>query len=261
MVFLPLLLSSAVLAQPAAAAPSTSTTPVAALDFEFFRTRVEPIFLKKRDGHARCYTCHRSRAQFHLQTLSPGAETWSEEQSRQNFAVARRLTVPGNPEKSRLLEMPLAEEAGGTAFHPGGKHFDSREDPEWKTLAEWVRGTSSASTAAGLDFEAYRDEVEPIFLNKRDGHARCYVCHSRGTGMRLERLAEGATSWTEEQSRRNFQAVRRMVVREDPMASRLLTMPLSEDAGGTPFHPGGKHWESRDAREFQTLLHWVQGRR
>jgi len=27
-------------------------------DFEFFKTRVEPIFLKKRPGHARCYFCH-----------------------------------------------------------------------------------------------------------------------------------------------------------------------------------------------------------
>jgi hypothetical protein len=34
--------------------------------------------------------------------------------------------------------MPLAHEAGGTEFHPGGKHWDSQNDPEWKTLADWV---------------------------------------------------------------------------------------------------------------------------
>ena len=28
------------------------------LDYEFFKTRVEPIFLKKREGHTRCYVCH-----------------------------------------------------------------------------------------------------------------------------------------------------------------------------------------------------------
>ena len=29
------------------------------LDYEFFKTKVEPIFLKKRsDEHARCYVCH-----------------------------------------------------------------------------------------------------------------------------------------------------------------------------------------------------------
>jgi YVTN family beta-propeller protein len=43
-------------------------------------------------------------------------------------------------EKSRLLQIPLAHAAGGNAFHPGGKHFASKDDPEWKTLAAWVRG-------------------------------------------------------------------------------------------------------------------------
>jgi len=46
--------------------------------------------------------------------------------------------LPGVPLKSRLLVMPLAHEAGGTEFHPGGKHWESQADPEWKTLADWV---------------------------------------------------------------------------------------------------------------------------
>ena len=28
------------------------------LDYEFFKTKVQPIFLTKRDGHARCVACH-----------------------------------------------------------------------------------------------------------------------------------------------------------------------------------------------------------
>src|SRR5262249_58787360 len=41
----------------AAQGPSRSKP---SLDYEFYKTRVEPIFLKKRfaDDHARCYTCH-----------------------------------------------------------------------------------------------------------------------------------------------------------------------------------------------------------
>jgi hypothetical protein len=35
--------------------------------------------------------------------------------------------------------MPLAHEAGGNSFHPGGKHWESQSDPEWQSLAEWVR--------------------------------------------------------------------------------------------------------------------------
>jgi hypothetical protein len=36
--------------------------------------------------------------------------------------------------------MPLAADAGGVAFHPGGKHWTSQSDPEWQVLANWVRG-------------------------------------------------------------------------------------------------------------------------
>ena len=34
--------------------------------------------------------------------------------------------------------MPLAHEAGGTEFHPGGKHFATLEDPEVKRLVAWI---------------------------------------------------------------------------------------------------------------------------
>jgi hypothetical protein len=102
------------------------------VDFEFFKTRVQPLLLEKRPGHARCYVCHSTGTAFRLQALSPGATVWDEEQSQKNFEAARRFVVPGVPLKSRLLTMPLAAEAGGVAFHPGGKHWMSRDDPEWR---------------------------------------------------------------------------------------------------------------------------------
>ena len=48
---------------------------VAALDYEFFKTRVQPIFLAKRPGHARCIACHGSGTPLRLQPLDPGATT------------------------------------------------------------------------------------------------------------------------------------------------------------------------------------------
>ena len=51
-----------------------------------------------------------------------------------------RFVVPGRPLKSKLLIHPLAEEAGGDEFHGGGHHWKSQDDPEWQTLAAWVRG-------------------------------------------------------------------------------------------------------------------------
>jgi hypothetical protein len=112
-----------------------------ALDYEFFKARVQPIFLAKRPGHARCYVCHQgSSPTSYLQTLSAGAVTWNEEQSRKNFDAIRRYIVPGRPEQSRLLIHPLAEEAGGDDFHAGGRQFASRTTPEWQAIAAWIRG-------------------------------------------------------------------------------------------------------------------------
>jgi hypothetical protein len=118
-----------------------STTPT--LDFEYFRTRVQPIFLAKREGHARCISCHAQGTTMRLLPLSPGSTTWNEAESRKNFEAVVKMVTPGDPFQSRLLLHPLALEAGGTLFHNGGKHFDTRDNPEWKTMADWVRGQKS----------------------------------------------------------------------------------------------------------------------
>jgi hypothetical protein len=119
---------------------SAQSASVSTLDFDTFRTAVQPIFLHKREKLARCYVCHSQGTPLRLQRLSPGATTWDDDQSRKNFEAVRRLVVPGDPAASRLLLMPLAAEAGGVAFHPGGKHWTSQSDPEWQVLANWVRG-------------------------------------------------------------------------------------------------------------------------
>ena len=121
-------------------ASSSSTTPT--LDYEFFKAKVEPVFLNKRPGHARCVTCHTiNHVPLHLVPLSPGSTTWNEEQSRQNFELVQRVVIPGSME-SPLLRHPLAIPAGGDPAHGGGKHFQSQENPEWLTLKAWVFGAT-----------------------------------------------------------------------------------------------------------------------
>ena len=112
------------------------------LDYEYFKTRVQPIFLEKRPAHTRCYVCHgeRSNNALRLQKLAPGAKTWNEEQSRLNFETASRLVVPGRDDAGLLLLHPLAPEAGGSAYHSGGRQFASKDDPAWRALAQWARG-------------------------------------------------------------------------------------------------------------------------
>ena len=118
--------------------PASSITD---LDFEVFRTEVQPIFAEKRSGFTRCVVCHagEGRSAF-LEELSPGATMWDEAQSRRNFERVARLVTPGQPLASRLLMHPLEPAAGGDEFHNGGRQFASQDDSQFQTIASWVRG-------------------------------------------------------------------------------------------------------------------------
>jgi hypothetical protein len=124
------------------------------LDYEFFKTRVEPIFLKRRStDHARCYVCHQvahhGGGPLSLDMLSAGMTFWTEEQSRHNFEVVSKLVVPGDPSSSLFLRMPLAPEAGGLAdTHQGGRQFASEDDPDWKNMKAWVLGQKVGGSPA-----------------------------------------------------------------------------------------------------------------
>lgn len=122
--------------------PGSATAAASTLDFEVFRNRVQPILTSVRKGNARCIACHsRGGGNSYLEPLSPGSTTYTEEQSRRNFERIQRLVVPGRPLESPLLINPLAEEAGGSHWHGGGKRWQSQNDAEWRTLAAWVRGS------------------------------------------------------------------------------------------------------------------------
>ena len=135
-----LLLAAAGSLRQAESQPAASSTASASLDYEFFKAKVEPVFLAKRPGHTRCVVCHTiNNAPLHLVPLSPGSTTWNDEQSRRNFQLVQKVVVPGY-EGSKLVTHPLAEEAGGDPHHGGGQQFASKDDPDWQTLRAWVTG-------------------------------------------------------------------------------------------------------------------------
>jgi hypothetical protein len=164
--------------------------------------------------------------------------------------------------KSALLINPLDHEAGGSEWHGGGKHWHSQTDPEWQTLATWVRTKAPppVTTASGLNYDVYKTRVQPILISPRKGNARCSACHAGGGGNSyLEPLPPGTDSYTEDQSRRNFGRVSRLVVPGQPLKSLLLVNPLDHEAGGSEWHGGGKHWHSQDDPEWKALAAWVSG--
>jgi len=130
--------------QPAAQQGGGSAVSTATLDYEVFKTRVQPILMSPRKGNARCMACHATGGgNSYLEQLPPGTTTYSEDQTRRNFERVMRLVTPGDPLKSLLLINPLAQEAGGSHWHGGGKHWQSQNDAEWQTLAAWVRSGRS----------------------------------------------------------------------------------------------------------------------
>ena len=121
---------------------ASSQAPSPTLDYGFYKAKVEPIFLTKKAGHTRCVVCHEgSNNNFNLQKLE--GTSWTEAQSRRNFEMVEKLVNPGDPETSLLTHHPLAPEAGGDAFHSGGRQFGSKDDPDWKTLAAFVNGAKA----------------------------------------------------------------------------------------------------------------------
>jgi hypothetical protein len=124
-------------------------------------------------------------------------------------------------------------------------------------LLALITSMTHLAVAQSLDYETYKKTVEPIFAKKRVGHARCVACHSASNNaFRLQPLAEGG-SWTEEQSRRNFESVSILVNKANPKASLLLKHPLAHEAGGDEFHSGGRQFLSKDDPDWKAIALWA----
>jgi hypothetical protein len=115
----------------------------APLDYEYFKAKVQPIFVAKRPSHAPCVMCHaEANNMLRLQKL-PLGRTWSEEDTRKNFdTVSKIVEAADDPLESKILMHPLAPEAGGDAYHNGGRQFADKNDPDWKTIAAWATGAT-----------------------------------------------------------------------------------------------------------------------
>jgi hypothetical protein len=128
----------------ALALASVAVCDAASLDYDYFKAKVQPIFLAKRPGHAPCVMCHaEANNMLRLQKLPHGQNTWSEEDTRKNFdTVSKIVEAADDPLQSKILVHPLAPEAGGDPFHSGGRQFVDRNDPNWKIIAAWAKGAT-----------------------------------------------------------------------------------------------------------------------
>jgi len=126
--------------------PAAEFTPAAervAVDFQYYRSCVHPNVLSvAKYGQLACTSCH-AGGSAGFAPASSGVLT--EAEARQGFEVLQRLIVPGDPARSRFLLKPLHPDGGGAYAHNGVRRWQSRSDPEWQTLAAWVRGEVTGS--------------------------------------------------------------------------------------------------------------------
>ena len=252
---------------PTPSATQASAFPGAA-DVEAYRNTVERLFMADRGGtmagYAACVMCHtwQTSVRFSLETPATDAG-WTAGQSRRNFDVVTKLVNTASPESSRLLLKPLAAEAGGLG-HTGGTYWTSRNDPEYLSVLQWIRrlpaGQYVPEPEPALDFEFFRSCVQQVFANPREGQIRCSNCHSGGL-IGFAPAPQRGNVWSDEEARRAFQVISRLILPGNPEQSRFLLKPLHSDGGGSYTHNGPRRWPNRDDQEWRMLAGWVRGER
>ncbi len=123
----------------AAQAPPRPAAP--ALDYEFFKTRVQPIFLAERPGHARCIACHGSGTPMRLQALTGGRN------SLDRGGVAQELRRGAANGRARQREEPAAD---ASARRTGRRRLLSQRR-QALDLAERPRVADGESLGDGRD--------------------------------------------------------------------------------------------------------------
>jgi hypothetical protein len=266
-----LLLGVLALAAAGTADSGLAQTPAAAVptaaEVDFYRSNIEPMFMRGRGGtepgYASCVMCHtwQTKLRFQLETPSTPAG-WTPAQTRQNFEMVTKLINTANAESSRLLLKPLAAKAGGLG-HTGGEFWPSRDDQEYQAVLKWIRSFAAdrfvPAREPDLDFTFFRSCVQKVFQNPREGHIRCGNCHGGGQLGFAPLPAAGRTEWNDEEAKRAFAVINRLVVPGNPVQSRFLLKPLHPDGGGSYAHNGVRRWETRDDPEWQMLAAWVRG--
>ena len=109
---------------PAISQPAASKADVA-LDYDYYKAKVEPVFLVKREGHTRCVVCHTvNNAPLHLVRRGRRVGTMSSRVETSSWS--RRWSCPGGKAASslrirspkRLVAIPITAEASSSPHNP-----------------------------------------------------------------------------------------------------------------------------------------------
>jgi hypothetical protein len=211
-------------------------------DYALFKERIEPTLQQV------CAACHagKGRGQFALVVHAPGAP-FPEADHRKNYETALRLVVPGNPDKSKFLQKPLANSVDGVPHGGGDRIFPGTEAHRaWLDFINGIRGKGGATPApapaaakpavgTGVvpDFGYFVARVEPTLLGV------CAQCHAgAGKGQFALVTHLPGSPFPVADHKKNYDTVCLLLVPGKPMESKFLLKPLAERDGGVK-HEGG----------------------
>jgi hypothetical protein len=142
-----LLLVAALPATTALQAQEPSSPAASALDFEFFKTKVQPIFLAKREGHTRCVSCHSIGTPMRLEALS---------RSHHLDRGAIPQEFPGCPDEGHSPQSASEQTTFAAARIRGRRHFLS----QWRQTLELISQSRVADPGQlGVWEESQREDA------------------------------------------------------------------------------------------------------
>lgn len=136
-------LALAVFAFGCGSAPESGSENVHWLDYEEFKTNVQPILAEGCSNpscHAReerAFSLYAPMARRMDESRTHMVEPLTEEELLHNFTVSCVLSSDSSvPDQTLLLRKPLADFAN--THHGGGAVFEGKADDRYKKLADWI---------------------------------------------------------------------------------------------------------------------------
>ena len=176
---------------------------------------------------------------------------------------------------SSLLRKTLPVAQGGQ-YHYKNEIFSSRNDADYKKLAEWAQtvtdGSESASEPAlGANETLFATKVFPVLVQRGCATATCHGSLMFGGAIFAAPTVPGTLGVSKADLRKTYDEARRNVTLwGDPIRSRLLAKILPLHKGGIP-HKGGndvffaKELEAgqdpRQAPIVLGILEWIEAER
>lgn len=236
-------------------------------DFNYFTAFVQPLFVKKY-GNAACVNCHtpesNSTGRFRILAPGPGGR-YSVEQSRVNFASVLAVIDRKDPLKSKLLLKPLDPTTREGALrglnHDGGVFWHDEFDPDFKIVADWLKGAKLEDPPEKqLNFAYFKNYVEPIFSTPGPDGFACINCHFSHAILHLESPETAKGKFSIEQVINNYQSALRVVDESAPSNSYIVRKPTSPREGvpGGLSHAGGVRWpQQKQSWQYKALISWI----